>query len=172
MKKVIFLIGLPGSGKTTLINHYKKHPYLKYKIYDDWSSGWYQQLKFDGDSKYPTLVKDIKRNKNIIISCINFCNKQYLLESEKILELEFDDIKIERIYWENNLEASIKNIHSRDKKRGGHYKWNEDLQDHIYYGLHYDEKPMFKWELEWAEQLSKVYTIPSSYNQLPIKTST
>ena len=125
-----------------------------------------------GILKYPTLVKDIKRNKNIIISCINFCNKQYLLESEKILELEFDDIKIERIYWENNLEASIKNIHSRDKKRGGHYKWNEDLQDHIYYGLHYDEKPMFKWELEWAEQLSKVYTIPSSYNQLPIKTST
>ena len=172
MKKVTFLIGLPGSGKTTLINHYKKHPYLKYKIYDDWTAGWFQQLKFDGDLKYPNLVKDIKRNKNIIISCINFCNKQYLLESEKILELEFDDIKIERIYWENNLEASIKNIHKRDKIRGGHYKWNEDLQDHIYYGLHYDEKPMFKWELEWAEQLSKIYTIPSSYNQLPIKTST
>ena len=171
MKKVIFLIGLPGSGKTTLINHYLKHPYLKFKIYDDWSAGWYQQLKFDGDLKYPTLVEDIKNNENVIISCITFCKKEYLLESEKILELEFDDIKIERIYWENNLEASIKNINSRDKKRGGYYVWNEELQDHIYHGLHYDEKPMFKWELEWAEQLSKNYTIPSGYDQLPIKTS-
>jgi GTPase SAR1 family protein len=171
MKKVIFLIGLPASGKTTLIKHYKKHPYLNFKIYDDWSSGWYQQLKFNEYTGYPSLVDDIKKNNNIIISCIDFCNKEYLLQSEMILKLEFDNIEIEKIYWENNLEASIKNIHKRDKKRGGHWKWCDKKKTDFYYGLHYDEKPQYRWEIENAERLSKIYKVPLNYTALPIKTS-
>ena len=170
MKNVTFLIGLPGSGKTTLIKHYLNHPFLEFKVYDDWSTGWKSELKFYECAFYPSLVKDIKENKNIIISTIDFCNNEYLIESENHLKSEFKDIKIKRIYWENNLDASIKNIYKRDKERGGHYKWCDEKKENWYYGLHYDGKAQFKWEIEWAEKLSKVYTIPSNYSTFPIKT--
>jgi len=170
-KNIIFLIGLPGSGKTTLIKHYHTHPYLKFKDYDDWSTGWKSQLKFNECDLYSSLIEDIKKSKNIIISCIDFCNKEYLLEAEKCLKLELDDIKIKRIYWENNLEASIKNIYKRDKERGGHYKWCDKRKEDWYYGLHYNGNPQYQWEIQWAEKLSKIYTIPPNYSAFPIKVS-
>jgi len=36
MQEVIFIIGLPGSGKSTLIEHYKTHRFIDYKLYSDW----------------------------------------------------------------------------------------------------------------------------------------
>ena len=36
MKEATFIIGLPGSGKSTLIEYYKTHPIINYIIFDDW----------------------------------------------------------------------------------------------------------------------------------------
>ncbi len=167
MKNVIFIIGLPASGKSFLCDYYRSHPFIDYIIYDDWMKEFKikEKVGFGDDSNYDQLIKNISLGKNIIISCIDFCNNDYLLNAQNILTSQFPELEIERIYFENNLENVIVNIKQRDKKRGGYWK------DGVYFGLHLHNEALYKREIRFANMLSENYTIPSNYSAFPVKTS-
>jgi len=172
MKKVIFIIGLPGSGKTTLINHYLQHPFKEYVVYDDWMK-WVKNSSedkedFTADVNYNKMIKHIQEGKNVIISTIHFCKIDFLLKSEYYLKLEFPEIHIEKIYFENNIENCINNVKYRDKVRGGHWKPNEK-GEMWYYGTIYYGKPLFEKEIERIEKISEIYYIPKNSDILKIK---
>ena len=171
MKEVVLVIGLPGSGKTVLLDYYKKHPLIDYVIYDDWME-WTvdvdREKDFKDDVRYDELIDDIKKGNTAVISSVNFCSPKELLNAEYYLKLEFNEIKIQRIYFENNLENSILNIEYRDRKNGGRWEKNDKGED-WYYGTIYNGKPLYLKEIENSKNLSEKYIIPYGYNVLSIK---
>ena len=175
MQEVIFIIGLPGSGKSTLIEHYKTHPFIDYKIYDDWMKCTLNKFKikeFNSECRYNELIKNIKEGNNTLISGIGFCSNEFLQKSEYYLKSQFPNITIKRIYFENNPQKSESNIKYRDKQRGGYWEANEK-GEMWYYGELYvpggvNKGPLFKQEIKNAYSLSQEYIIPKGYPIFPI----
>ena len=170
MQEVTFIIGLPGSGKSTLIEYYKSHPFVNYKVYDDWmicTLDEFPEKDFNTECNYSSLIQDISNNIPILITGIDFCNNTFLSKAEYYLKSEFPNIKINRIYFENDFEKCKSNIEYRDKQRGGYWEENEK-GEMWYYGTIYELKPLYLQEIERAENLSKNYIIPEGYQALPI----
>ena len=169
MQEVTFIIGLPGSGKSTLIEHYKTHPFIDYKIYDDWMNWTYddQDKEFTADINYSTLIQDIEQNLNIIISGIGFCDNEFLQKSEYYLKSNFPNLKINKVYFENDPIKSKANIKYRDKINGGKWEKNEE-GEMWYYGTILENIPLYKIEIQRTKELIPNYIIPEGSTIFPI----
>ena len=169
MQEVTFIIGLPGSGKSTLIEHYKSHPFINYKVYDDWMT-WIQNdsdKDFTSDVNYSEVIQELTNNTPLIISSVSFCDSEFLYKSEYYLKSKFPDIKINKVYFENNpIKAEI-NIKYRDKVNGGYWEPNEK-GEMWYYGNIFDDQPLYLQEIKNAQRLSQKYYIPNQYQPFPI----
>jgi len=169
MQEVIFVIGLPGSGKSTLIEYYKSHPFIDYKVYDDWMT-WTLDDKendFDADINYSPLIQDIKQGLNIIIAGIGFCSNEFLHKSEYYLKSQFPDLNIKRIYFENDPVKSELNIRYRDKINGGYWEPNEEGAM-WYFGTVFKNIPLYRIEIQNTKDLSPNYIIPKGSTIFPI----
>ena len=101
-KKVIFYVGLPGSGKTY---HAKKAAKkLKGFLIDDINSSF--QMK--------TALED---HDTIIITSPKLCHKADREFGIKIIKEISEDIEIEWIYFENDPEKCLRNIAFRNDGR-------------------------------------------------------
>ena len=175
MQEVIFIIGLPGSGKSTLIEYYKSHPFIDYKVYDDWMACTFDKIKikeFNSECRYKELIQNLDSYNHSIITCVNFCNNEFLHKSEYYLKLKFPNIKIDRIYFENDFKKCKSNIEYRDKQRGGYWEPNEK-GEMWYYGEIYvpngvNKGPLYKHEIKNSYELSQNYIIPEGYPVFPI----
>tara|TARA_R110001592_G_scaffold346873_1_gene639730 strand:- start:353 stop:889 length:537 start_codon:yes stop_codon:yes gene_type:complete len=168
---VVLVIGLPGSGKTTLIEYYKKNPFIDYIIYNSWNDWTHNNInkdEFIADIRLPELSNNIKNGNDIIIECCGFCNQKYLNNAETYLYSNFPNIKVERVYFENNLKKVINNIEYRDGKRGGYWKNNKEGKPY-YYGKILGGIPRYKIEKLNAKRFSEDYIIPIRYKPLTIK---
>ena len=133
----------------------------------EWTSDNKDKNEFDADIRYGKVIKNLDNFKDVIISCINFCDHKFLCNAEYYLQSQFPNLEIKRIYFENNLKSSILNIKYRDKKKGAYWERNE-RGEMIYYGDHYGGRKLYEVEIENAERLSKAYIIPTKYKALPI----
>ena len=171
MKEITFIIGLPGSGKSCLLEYYKSHPFIEYKVFDDWMEWTFDShpiKEFHSDIRYNELLIEISKGNNIIISCVDFCKLEFLNKSEYFLKTEFPEIKINKIYFENSPSKCEQNIRYRDDKRGGYWEPNEK-GEMWYYGQVYGGEPLFKREIKMAQNLSESYYIPTNTTPLEIK---
>jgi len=178
MSEVIIVIGLPGSGKT----HYMHNVLFKggetLINFDDWGrKKWGDYFVpnpeggFIDDDRYEDLIKKIENLKGkIVISGGIFCNHDFLCKSEYYLKSQFPNLKIRRLYFENNLEKSISNIIYRDKENGGHFKIEDNGKNWSkwYVGDHFEDAPAYKVIIKHSEESSKKYIIPSAYFPIPI----
>lgn len=169
--KIIFVIGLPGSGKSYLLEYYRSHPFIKYKIYDDWMK-WtldsHSVKEFHSDVHYKELLDEILKGSDIVISCIDFCKLEFLNKAEYFLKTKFPEIEINKVYFENSPDKCEQNIRYRDKKNGGHWKPNKE-GEMWYYGQIYKGKPLYKHEIKTAQNFSKSYYIPVGVTPFKIK---
>ena len=103
MKKIVIILGLPGSGKTTLA----KTKYSNYKLIDDITIN-YNINYYDPNDK-------------IVITC-PIAGTKSKKEILRKLKLWFGKSYITFIVYENNYEQCIKNIESRNDGRNISYK--------------------------------------------------
>ena len=174
MSEIIFIIGLPGSGKTHYIHNVLSQG-EQLKNFDDWGRkkwGDYfvpnSEGDFAEDDRFEGLIEEIKNPKGkIIISGAHFCDHEFLCKSEYYLNAQFPSLKIRRIYFENSIEKSISNIIYRDKDHGGCFKVNEEGKMY-YVGSHFEGEVAYKAIIKTSKKLSKKYVIPSGYFPIPI----
>jgi len=175
MSEVIIIIGLQGSGKTHYIHNVLSKEGETLVSFDDWGrKKWGDYFipnpegEFIDDDRYESLVRKIKNLKGrIIISGAWFCDHDFLCKSEYYLKSQFPNLKIRRIYFENNIEKSISNIIYRDKENGGRFVRNEEGKQ-WYVGAHFKDTPAYKVIIERSGEFSKKYVIPSKYFPIPI----
>lgn len=110
IQKITLLIGLPGSGKTTLgnffIENYKGAG--KALFIDDIG------IKTnDAKSYLSNLDKEIEW---LIISDVYFCKKEVLTQAKELLNSLYPNIEIEVLFFENSPEKCLYNIKKRVEK--------------------------------------------------------
>jgi len=99
--KLLIIIGLPGSGKTTYFNENLKN---KYEFYDDFITNM-----IDGE-----LIKEIKKKeKDICIADPRLCNYQTFQKIMKIFEEFLNKSEIRLILFENDKDKCIINAEKR-----------------------------------------------------------
>ena len=175
MSEIIIIIGLPGSGKTHYIHNVLSQG-KQLKNFDDWGrekTGDYffgipnPEVRFIDDDRYGDLIEEIKNKRKIIVSGAEFCDHDFLCKSEYYLKSQFPNLKIRRIYFENNIEKSISNIIYRDKEQGGRFKMDEK-GNKWYVGSHFGKEIAYRVIIKTSKRLSKEYVIPSEYFPIPI----
>ena len=100
--KIILVIGLPASGKTTWSKKYAHEN--NFILIDDPKS-------FEND-----ILPYLKQDKNLIITDPHLCNKKVLDKAiEKILSIK--DCIIEKVFFENDKDKALKNALTRKDKK-------------------------------------------------------
>jgi len=102
--KLIIIIGLPASGKTTYYNNNLKD---NFKFYDDFISNI-----FDGN-----LINDLRKNKDdICITDPRLCNYQTFIRIMKLINEIIDKKDIQLILFENDKNKCLINAMKREKR--------------------------------------------------------
>ncbi len=111
MKELTFVIGLPGSGKTTLVNECYRKDYSRKGLgelvtYEDWMR-WdsLSDKEFNEDDRYDEIIHNLKHNStynHIFLTSVAFCKHEFLCKAEYYLMSNLPNLKINKIYFENN----------------------------------------------------------------------
>lgn len=102
--KLIIIIGLPASGKTTYFNELLINDY---KFFDDFISNF-----INGE-----LIEEIKKNhNNICISDPRLCNPNIFIKIMKIIEKYIEKSNISLILFENDKNKCLINAKKRINK--------------------------------------------------------
>lgn len=113
IRKIYLIVGLPGSGKTTigtkLTNKYKLEQQAVLFI-DDIG-------KITGSAE-ELLIEINKENTYdiLIISDVFFCQKEILKKAIQLLIKLFPNYVIECLFFENNIDKCLKNVKKRNEQ--------------------------------------------------------
>lgn len=172
MSKVHIIIGLPGSGKTSLrfkLDKVEKiYPLEDWMQWDIWVGGKKPTKEFNEDPRYSNLLEAIESGKTVLLTSIRFCDHEFLCKAEYYLKSRFPNLEIVKHYFENEPKKAYANVLYRDNSKGGHWKRNEN-NDLIYFGDHHNRIRCYEISLENIEKFSPNYIIPDKYTPIPIE---
>lgn len=102
--KVTFIVGLPGSGKTHLLN----------KIVNENTF----TVGFDDPDEHSLelALEMLKNNLNVVFADCNLCIEENRKNAKQIILNAFPETKIEWIFFENSPEKCFNNVTLRGKK--------------------------------------------------------
>lgn len=124
-KRLIIIIGLPGSGKTILTEKIGNNGYI---IFDEFITGF-----FDGK-----LIKSInsKRKNNICINDPRLCLFRVFQHYISLIEQHIDRSEIQLVLFENNLEECLSNISNRYLEKPIYKKGIESVANRFHCEYH------------------------------------
>jgi hypothetical protein len=115
--KIVFVVGLPGSGKSFYIKkHYKHLPCLQ-RPDDFMKNAINNELEFTKSRHYKDLCRVLKGNGTFIISDIMLCTESFRSEALEAID-KIRPLKEIAIFWkcfENNPEQCKRNIEKCSK---------------------------------------------------------
>lgn len=134
MAKIIFILGLSGSGKTHLSERLEKETGAKV----------FTNLLAD-DSGLSALIKSLREGQDCIIDEVRFCLPAY---REQILQSlsQIAGLDMRWICYENDLETANWNVIHRTNKgdQAGHLDLNLRLHPHYTYPVNAEIVPIQK----------------------------
>jgi hypothetical protein len=114
MPRVIFIAGLPGSGKSFYIEKLSKE--MNAEIFDDYKfNSVNNSASFPFGRKFIELISNLRENKDCVISDIDFCDSDSRVEAEMCIRELVNGVNIEWYYFENNATQCKKNMMLRAK---------------------------------------------------------
>ncbi len=118
MQKIIIIIGLPGSGKSTYIS--LNEEFKGAIVCDDYHKSSYKRSREFIDSIYfEDLKKGLIAGKDVVISDIAFCKPDRLDKITQNIQSLLSELEIKATlecrYFENNPKACIDNIFRRNR---------------------------------------------------------
>lgn len=145
MQKTTFLIGLPGSGKTTYLAQ-RKEFFGDALICDDYRKSGGSE--FAQSLYYEDLIEALSGGRDVVIADIAYCRKERLEEAvaevRQLARRLGIRLKVEYLYFENDPEACKENILRRGRAK------------------------RVARELAFVDRTSSVYEIPPSAKALPV----
>ena len=130
MPKVLFLIGMPGSGKSTyLADFLKLHPEFDVNaIYDDYHNKSLDNThEFTKSRYYRDFVEKLKNGTDCMLVDIEYCGSYRLnlaLQGiENIAKEHKLELSVEYLCFENNPQKCRRNVMNRNRANS-----NEELQ--------------------------------------------
>jgi predicted kinase len=112
MSKLIFIVGLPGSGKSSYVKKINENN--TFIVFDDFKdNAILNRREFTFSSSYCKLMDCLRAGKNCIITDIDFCKTSSREEAELIMTGWKLGIEIEWVFFENNPEQCVENINKR-----------------------------------------------------------
>ncbi len=107
MAKVTFIVGLCGSGKSTLVQEMQRAGPVK--VFDDGFA--------DSPAKRRELIENLRLGKECVVADIPYCLEGYRRCIELIIREELPDIEINWIWFENSLAKANQNVLKRQDGR-------------------------------------------------------
>ena len=108
MPDIIFVGGLPGSGKSHILEEFRKGGW---KIYDDFQAGAYENWShFSNASAYAELMEDLKLGRKCAVADIRFVCSEYRAGAEHAIQDSAGLIAVDWRIYENNPEQCSKNV--------------------------------------------------------------
>ncbi len=121
-KKIILIVGLPGSGKSHLIQDRFSNK-EKYIVFDDVQGRAVLDCpNFCFSRHYPKIIAELKLGeKDVVISDISFCEEPKFSNTKEILRWWIGDsnldYEIQPIFFENSPEDCLANLESNIENR-------------------------------------------------------
>ena len=117
MAKAIFIVGLPGSGKTYYVCDLASE--INAEKFDDFKADAIDNCShFTFARRYEELINKLRSGLDAIISDIDFCKTESRDEARQCIEQQVQGVEFEWIFFENDPEKCRKNIIRREKTRG------------------------------------------------------
>ena len=112
-KEVVFLAGLPGSGKTTYLCQMCRDGWL---VFDDFKAFAFEDCsKFRSSRKLNALLVAIRDGVRCAVADIDFCDTAARSEAESILRAEIPGLDVMWEFFANDRSACEANIRTRNR---------------------------------------------------------
>jgi hypothetical protein len=109
---IIAVVGMPGSGKSGLIESYVSNGHVKF---DDFNKDW--------DGNLNKVQKLVEEGKNIVVSDIEFCLEDLRHTFERVIGGQ-----VQWVFFENNPYQCVKNVLYRHFVEKKPRPWAEEIQ--------------------------------------------
>ncbi|MGD0629252.1 MAG: hypothetical protein ABR987_07860 [Terracidiphilus sp.] len=137
---VLILAGLPGCGKTTLIDSLKAKGW---STFDDYKAGALDNCSaFHKSQHFQSLIANLKCGHNCAISDIDFCHAGARAEAIRVLQDEIPGLRVDWVFFSRDERACEANVRVRNR---------DSLQSDLKALRHY----------------AKVYIIPNGVQERP-----
>lgn len=117
MTRAIFIVGLPGAGKSYYARQLARE--IDATLFDDFKANAIGDCShFPFAKSYVELINVLRSGKDSIISDIDFCKTESRNEARQCIEQLVQGVEVEWIFFENDPEECRENIIRRAKMEG------------------------------------------------------
>lgn len=138
---VLFVVGLPGCGKTTLCRELERNGRA---VFDDYKAHAHDDSsRFRMSRHYERLLELVRDGARCVVADIDFCRADARVEAEQTLREQIPLVRVEWLFFANDSAACEANIRRRHR-------------------VHVDR------DLEKMREYSVMYSIPPGAAVIPV----